>query len=217
VNAGAISAFLRHYPAWILPPAYLLGSIPFGKFLARTRGIIRLSGGSIDAADVAREAGLAPGILTMLLDAAKGYLAVWLAAHFTQADTQWMMDAALCAILGHMAPIWLGGGGGKGVATAAGAFLGLCWPAAAIAFSFWLMVLWFWGYVSLASISAVAASPLLMYLLYAPGHAPPRHLSFETLLIATVLFIRHRPNIKRLLSGTEPRFRIGPPKNDLDE
>jgi len=216
VNPTLIPAPPLHSLWWILPAAYLLGSIPFGKFLARTKGIIRLPGGSIDAADVAREAGLAAGIATMLLDAAKGFLAVWLAAHFTQGDVHWMMDSAMCVILGHIAPIWLRFRGGRGVATAAGAFLGICWPAVAIAFSVWLLVLWFWGYLSLASISAAAAFPMLMYILYAPGHAPPDVVSFGTLLLATIVVLRHRPNIKRLLSGTEPRFGPGRPKDDPD-
>jgi acyl phosphate:glycerol-3-phosphate acyltransferase len=216
VNPTLIPAPPLHSLWWILPAAYLLGSIPFGKFLARTKGIIRLPGGSIDAADVAREAGLAAGIATMLLDAAKGFLAVWLAAHFTQGDVHWMMDSAMCVILGHIAPIWLRFRGGRGVATAAGAFLGICWPAVAIAFSVWLLVLWFWGYLSLASISAAAAFPMLMYILYAPGHAPPDVVSFGTLLLATIVVLRHRPNIKRLLSGTEPRFGPGRPKDAPD-
>lgn len=216
MNPTLIPAPPLHSLWWILPAAYLLGSIPFGKFLARTKGIIRLPGGSIDAADVAREAGLAAGIATMLLDAAKGFLAVWLAAHFTQGDVHWMMDSAMCVILGHIAPIWLRFRGGRGVATAAGAFLGICWPAVAIAFSVWLLVLWFWGYLSLASISAAAAFPMLMYILYAPGHAPPDVVSFGTLLLATIVVLRHRPNIKRLLSGTEPRFGPGRPKDDPD-
>lgn len=198
-----------------MPPAYLLGSIPFGRLVVRARGGIRLLGNSsIDAANVAREAGLAAGVATVLLDAAKGFVAVWLAAHFTQGDVQWMMTAALCAILGHIAPVWFGGRGGRGVATAAGAFLGICWPAVALAFSVWFLVLWFWNYITPASISAIAAFPLLMYLLYAPGHAPSWRVSFGTLFTATLLVIRQRGDIQRLLSGTEPRFRPGKPEDE---
>ncbi len=213
MNAAAVLAPFLYGKIWILPAAYLLGSIPSGRLLLRARRGVRLLGsGNIDAADVAREAGLAAGLATMLLDAAKGYFSVWLAAHFTQGDIRWMMGAALCAILGHMAPIWFGFRGGRGIATAAGAFLGICWTAVALGFSVWLLVLWFWGYVSLASISAAASFPMLMYLLYAPQHAPPWIVSYGTLLAAAVVVLRHKASIQRLLSGTETRFGPGKPK-----
>ena len=213
MNAAVALAPFLYAKIWILPAAYLLGSIPFGRWLLRARKGIRLVGsGGIDAADVARDAGLAAGLATMLLDAAKGYFSVWLAAHFTQADIRWMTGAALCAILGDMFPIWFGFRGGRGVATAAGAFLGICWTAVALGFSVWLLVLWFWGYVSLASISAAAAFPMLMYLLYAPQHAPPWIVSYGTLLAAALVVLRHRASIRRLLAGTETRFGPGEPK-----
>jgi len=213
VNAVVVLAPFLYGKIWILTAAYLLGTIPFGRLLLRAhRGIRLLGSGNIDAAEVAREAGLAAGLATMLLDAAKGYFSVWLAAHFMQADIRWMMYAALCALLGHMAPIWFGFRGGRGVATAAGAFLGICWPAVALGFSVWLLVLWFRGYVSLASISAAASFPMLMYLLYAPRHAPPWIVSYGTLLAAAVVVLRHRASIRRLLSGTETRFGPGKPR-----
>ena len=188
---------------------YFLGSIPFGYLLVRARGggdIRRLGSGNIGATNVARTSGRPVGVATLLLDVAKGFLAVWLAEHFSGGNIRFMMYAGLAAILGHVFPVWLRFSGGKGVATALGVFLAICWPATAAAVFLFLLVALFWRYVSLASISAAAALPLLVYLLYAPGHAPPTAVSVSTLLAAVVVIVKHRDNIERLLAGTEPRF-----------
>jgi len=188
---------------------YFLGSIPFGYLLVRARGggdIRRLGSGNIGATNVARTSGWPVGVATLLLDVAKGFLAVWLAEHFSGGNIRFMMYAGLAAILGHVFPVWLRFSGGKGVATALGVFLAICWPATAAAVFLFLLVALFWRYVSLASISAAAALPLLVYLLYAPGHAPPTAVSVSTLLAAVVVIVKHRDNIERLLAGTEPRF-----------
>src|ERR1700720_3524470 len=106
--------------------AYFLGSIPFGLLLAKLFGAadVRKAGsGNIGATNVARVAGPLAGIFTLLLDAAKGALAVVLAARLSDQSSTWMMIAGLCALVGHCYPIWLGFHGGKGVATAAGVFL----------------------------------------------------------------------------------------------
>jgi len=223
VNPALIPTPPAHGVWWIFPAAYLLGSIPFGKLLGADRQ--EAAGGPVvrsrrnghgGAAEVARGPAIASRLATVLLDAAKGYLAVLLAVRFTQANIHWIMYAALGVILGDLFPIWLRFRGGTGVATAAGAFLGICWPAVAIAFSVWLLVLWFWGYLSLASISAAAALPMLMYILYAPGHAPPDVVSFGTMLAAVLVIVRHSTNIQRLHSGKEPRFGPGQRKDDPD-
>jgi glycerol-3-phosphate acyltransferase PlsY len=196
---------------------YLLGSVPFGYLLVRAvgGGDIRFIGsGNIGATNVARTSGWAVGIATLLLDAAKGFLAVWLAGHFSAGNIRFMMYAGLAAILGHVFPVWLRFTGGKGVATALGVFLAICWPALAAAVFLFLLVALFWRYVSLASISAAAALPLLVYLLYAPGHAPPAAVSFCTLLAAVVVIVKHRGNIERLMAGTEPRFDLSRKKSD---
>jgi glycerol-3-phosphate acyltransferase PlsY len=188
---------------------YLLGSIPFGYLLVRATGggdIRRLGSGNIGATNVARTSGWSVGVATLLLDVAKGFLAVWLAQHFSGGNIRFMMYAGLAAILGHVFSVWLRFSGGKGVATAVGVFLAICWPATAAAVFLFLLVALFWRYVSLASISAAAALPLLVYLLYAPGHAPPAAVSLCTLLAAVVVIVKHRNNIERLLAGTEPRF-----------
>jgi glycerol-3-phosphate acyltransferase PlsY len=188
---------------------YFLGSIPFGYLLVRATGggDIRFQGsGNIGATNVARTSGWSVGIATLVLDAAKGFFAVWLAEHFSGGNVRAMIFAGLAAILGHMFPLWLRFAGGKGVATALGVFLAICWPAVAAAVLLFLLVASFWRYISLASISAAAALPLLVYLLYAPGHAPPTPVSVSTLIAAAMVIVKHRDNIERLLAGTEPRF-----------
>ncbi len=190
---------------------YFLGSIPFGYLLVRVQsgGDIRFMGsGNIGATNVARTAGWSTGIATLFLDGAKGFLAVWLTGHFSGGNIRFMMFAGLAAMIGHVFPVWLRFAGGKGVATALGVFLGICWQAVAVAVAVFLLVAFFWRFISLASISAAAALPLLVYLLYAPGHAPPAAVSACTLLAAILVIIKHRDNIERLMAGTEPRFEM---------
>src|SRR5258707_6507695 len=163
-------------PALLSIPAaaYLLGSIPFGLLLTRLfgGGDVRKSGsGNIGATNVARVAGTLPGILTLLFDVAKGAAAVWLAGRVSNESATWMMIAALAALLGHCFPIWLKFRGGKGVATAAGAFLVLCPPALLGSIILFLLVLYFLRYVSLASIAASASMPLLVCILLAPSQS----------------------------------------------
>ncbi len=200
-----------HAHWWILVLGYLLGSIPFGFLIARARQgrDIRSTGsGNIGAANVARVVGFGAGALTLLLDAAKGYLAVWVAARLTSESATWMVLAALAAIAGHVFPVWLGFRGGRGVATGVGVFLLICWPAVLAALVIWLLVVLFWRYVSLGSIVAAASLPLLVYLLYAPRHAPPLVVSLGTTLAALTIIAKHRPNIQRLVAGTETRFSL---------
>ena len=204
-------------PALLIPvTAYLLGSIPFGLLVVKALGgpdIRAIGSGNIGAANVTRNAGKFAGILTLLLDAGKGYAAVWLAAHYSRGNIRWMMLAAVCAIVGHMFPVWLGFNGGKGVATGLGVFLPIAWQAVAAGIVLWLLVVIFWRYSSLGSISAAVALPLFVYLLYAPGHAPPEFVSLGTVVISVLVLIKHRPNIARLVAGEEPRLNFGR-KND---
>jgi glycerol-3-phosphate acyltransferase PlsY len=210
VNPEATAAV--SYPWGMIAVGYILGSIPFGYLLVRATGggDIRFQGsGNIGATNVARASGWSVGAATLVLDVAKGFLAVWLAGHFSGGNIRIMMFAGLAAIVGHVFPVWLRFGGGKGVATALGVFLAICWPATAAAVVLFLLVALFWRYVSLASVSAAAALPLLVYMLYAPGHAPPVAVTSSTLLAAALVIIKHRGNIERLLAGTEPRFEMG--------
>jgi glycerol-3-phosphate acyltransferase PlsY len=208
-DATAVSAPIR---GLLVLLSYVLGSIPFGYLLVRARsgGDVRAIGsGNIGATNVARTAGMSIGVATLLLDAGKGYFAVWLAEHFSGGNIRIMMYAGLAAILGHVFPVWLKFSGGKGVATALGVFLMISWAAVAAAVAVFAIVVLFWRYVSLASVSAAAALPLLVYLLYAPGHAPPAAVTAGTLLAAALVIVKHRENIERLMAGTEPRFEMG--------
>ena len=118
-----------------------------------------------------------------------------------------MAAAALCVILGHMFPMWLKFKGGKGVATGAGAFLAISWPAVGGALMVWVAVASMWRYVSLASVVASAALPILVYALYAPGYAPPAALSLVTVLVAVLIIWKHRANFGRIAAGTEPKLK----------
>jgi len=192
--------------------SYLLGSIPFGLLLGKLFGArdVRKSGsGNIGATNVARVAGPLAGILTLLLDAAKGALAVLLAARVSDQSATWMMIAGLCALVGHCFPIWLRFHGGKGVATAAGVFLVLCPPAFLGATILFFLVVLYWRFVSLGSISAAAAMPLLVYFFWAPHHAPPYSVTFGSLAAALLIIYKHDANIQRLVQGDEPKFFFG--------
>ena len=200
-------------PYGLVGAAYLLGSIPFGLLLVKAQGgpdIRSIGSGNIGAANVARNAGPISGALTLLLDAGKGYLAVWLAARGTGANAHWIMAAAVAAVIGHVFPIWLRFRGGKGVATSLGVFLPICWQAVVAAAVLWLLVVGFWRYSSLGSIAAAAALPLLVYLFYAPHRAPATYVSLCTVFISVLVIVMHRPNIQRLIAGKE--HRLGAPR-----
>jgi glycerol-3-phosphate acyltransferase PlsY len=192
--------------------AYLLGSLPFGLLLAKVLGgkDVRKSGsGNIGATNVARVAGPAAGIITLLLDTAKGAAAVWLAGRYSEQSAAAIMLAGIAALVGHCFPAWLKFKGGKGVATALGVFLMLAPLAALGDVGFFLVVVLVWRYVSLGSISAAAAMPLLVYFLWAPGHAPPLVVIFGTLFAAGLVIVKHDANLQRLVDGTEPKFSFG--------
>jgi glycerol-3-phosphate acyltransferase PlsY len=196
----------------IVVAAYLLGSIPWGVLVTRLfgRADIRQAGsGNIGATNVARVAGPAAGVLTLLLDTAKGYAAVWIAGRYSNESAALMMVAGLAALVGHCFPIWLNFKGGKGVAAALGVFLALCAPAALSALAIFGLVSAYWKYVSLGSISAAAAMPLLIYFLWAPPHAPPTIVIFGTMAAALLIIYKHDANIQRLVEGIEPKFSAG--------
>ena len=202
----------------IVVTAYLLGSIPWGLLITRIFGSkdIRASGsGNIGAANVTRVAGPAAGILTLLLDTAKGYAAVWLAQRYSHDSATWMTIAGLAVLLGHCFPIWLNFRGGKGVATACGVFSMLTPLAVPPALALFALVAAYWKYISLGSIAAAAAMPLLIYFLWAPHHAPPTVIIFGTMAATLLIIYKHDANIQRLMEGVEPKFSAG--KNDEKE
>jgi glycerol-3-phosphate acyltransferase PlsY len=197
---------------WLaLAAAYLVGTIPFGLLIVKAtagKDIREVGSGNIGAANVARNAGPVAGALTLLLDAAKGHLAVWIAARVTHENIHWMMAAGVLAVVGHMFPVWLGFKGGKGVATGLGVFLPICWQAVAAAAVLWLVVVAFWHYSSLGSVAAAAAMPLFVYVLYAPRHAPPSSVTLGTVLISLLILFKHRSNMERLIAGKENRLTL---------
>jgi glycerol-3-phosphate acyltransferase PlsY len=194
---------------WIPAAAYLLGSIPFGLVLSKLFGAgdVRKAGsGNVGATNVARVAGPLAGIVTLALDGAKGAAAVWLAARFANESATWMTVAGLAALIGHCFPVWLRFRGGKGVATAAGMFLVLCPLAGLGAIGVFILVVILWRYVSLGSIAAAAAMPMLIYFLWAPHHAPPLMVTFGAFAAAMLVVYKHDANIQRLVEGREARF-----------
>lgn len=191
--------------------AYLLGSIPFGYLIVKLtqgRDVRGVGSGNIGATNVGRAAGKWAGILTLLLDVAKGWLAVGLVQRTAPSNetVALMAYAGVAAVVGHMFPVWLKFRGGKGVATGVGAFLPICWSAVAGGLVVFLIVLAVWRYVSLGSILAAAALPLLLWRFYNPPHAPPIELSIGAIAIAVLIIWKHRDNIGRLVAGTENRL-----------
>jgi len=188
---------------------YLLGSIPFGLIVSKIAGrrdVREAGSGNIGAANVTRVMGFGAGAATLLLDAGKGAASVWLAGLLTQNESSWVMAAGIAAILGHLFPVWLKFQGGRGVATAAGVFLLIGPMAVAAAAAIWLVVMLIWRYASLSSILAAASLPLALYWLYAPGYHPPRAVALGAIIASLLVIWRHRPNLQRLIAGTEPRF-----------
>ena len=208
-NNNAIALHISTTLVAIPIAAYFLGSIPFGLILTSAfgRGDVRKVGsGNIGATNVARAAGVAAGLLTLALDVAKGAAAVLLAEKLSNESATWMMIAGLAALIGHCFPVWLKFKGGKGVATAMGVFLVLS-PLACLAASIlFALVVVFWRYVSLCSVSAAAAMPLLIYFLWAPHHAPPLAIMFGAVAAALLIIYKHRGNLQRLVEGVEPKF-----------
>jgi acyl phosphate:glycerol-3-phosphate acyltransferase len=198
--------------AIVILVSYLLGSIPFGLILVRVfqgADVRQIGSGNIGATNVMRAGSKKLGIATLLLDAAKGYAAVYIASGVSplaaEPDRVWLRMglAALCAVLGHVFPVWLGFKGGKGVATGVGAFLALAPGPVAIVLVLFVAIVKIFGYVSLGSIVAAAAFPVIAsaFLYHSAPSALPFMYAASALIIA-----KHHENIRRLLAGTENRF-----------
>jgi acyl phosphate:glycerol-3-phosphate acyltransferase len=183
--------------------AYLLGSIPFGLVLTRLAGygdIRRIGSGNIGATNVLRTGSKGLAALTMLLDLAKGAVAVLIARRF---GPDMAAVAAVFVFLGHLYPVWLGFKGGKGVATAGGIVIAYAWPVGLAALATWLAVAVATRYSSLAALTACALAPLYTWLI-----TRDMRTTEVILALAVIVILRHHANIRRLLRGEESRIRL---------
>lgn len=197
----------------VVAAAYLLGSIPTGYLLVRLflkQDIRTIGSGNIGATNVLRSGARGLGLATFVLDVLKGCASVWLGA----AMAPYLMPnspvrsvealAALCAVLGHMFPVWLGFRGGKGVATGFGVFLVAAPLAALAAITVFGIILALSRFVSLASILGAASFPIFAWFLV-QGEKPAFFIAVQA-IVALLIIAKHHQNIRRLLSGTESRF-----------
>jgi acyl phosphate:glycerol-3-phosphate acyltransferase len=188
--------------------AYFLGAIPFGYILVKlkTGGDVRGAGsGNIGATNVLRTTGRTAGVITLLLDIAKGYGAVWVAGKLTGGDERSMAAAAVVVMLGHAYPVFLAFRGGKAVASFVGAFLCLTPLALAAVLVVFVGVVAWTRHISMGSIVAAAVFPLAVWLIAVPTWPVEAAAVFGAVLI----IYKHSNNIQRLRAGTESKFTFG--------
>jgi glycerol-3-phosphate acyltransferase PlsY len=190
---------------------YFLGSIPFGILLTRASGagdLRAIGSGNIGATNVLRTGRKGLAALTLLLDAAKGAAAILILRLVFPGDVQLEPLAAFGALLGHLYPVWLRFRGGKGVATFLGILAALHWPIALAAAAIWLLVLALTRFSSLAGMTMALSAPVLAALL--------DRFDLALLLLGFALLVvwKHRGNLERLMSGTEPRVGRGAEEKD---
>jgi glycerol-3-phosphate acyltransferase PlsY len=181
--------------------SYLLGSVPFGLVITRALGLgdlRQIGSGNIGATNVLRTGNRAAAAATLILDAAKGAVAVLLARAWVGPDAAQV--AALFAFLGHLYPVWLGFRGGKGVATFLGTLLALAWPVGLAACATWAVTA---AVSRISSLSALVAAGLAPVWLLIFGRGQMLAL---VVILAALVFLRHGANIARLRAGTEPRI-----------
>jgi glycerol-3-phosphate acyltransferase PlsY len=184
----------------IVAGAYLVGAVPFGLLVVRgvTGRDIRTEGsGNIGATNVFRTAGPALGVAVMLLDLLKGAAPVFV-AHRLGASPAVVVATGLAAVVGHNWSVFLGGKGGKGIATSYGVLLAVSPVAGVIAAGLWIAVIVVTRFASAASLLGVTSVPVVMWI----RHEPAEHLVFGTAAVV-LAFYRHRANIRRLARGEE--------------
>lgn len=199
-------------PWLVLLVAYLLGAVPFGYLLVKwkTGKDVRASGsGNIGATNVLRTTGRAAGIVTLLLDIAKGFVAVWMAARATDSSPLWTSLAALAVMAGHAFPVFLKFRGGKAVASFIGAFLYLEPLALLAVLLVFVIVVSATRYISLGSILASGTFPLAVWLI---SH-PPAPVLWAAAIAGFFVVARHHGNIARLVKGNENKFSFGSKKS----
>jgi glycerol-3-phosphate acyltransferase PlsY len=191
---------------------YGMGSIPFGLLITQAAGlgdVRKIGSGNIGATNVLRTGRRELAALTLLLDAAKGAVAVLIVRAFVvghavpiiEAEGGWILCVAgAAAFLGHLFPVWLGFKGGKGVAVFIGVLFGLSWPVGLIFCAAWLVIAFAQKYSSLAALTAAVTAPIFAYVFDGV------RLAGTAAVLAILLIYKHRTNIVRLLDGSEPRI-----------
>jgi len=192
--------------------SYLLGAIPFSYLAGKVRKGIDLrehGSGNLGASNTFRILGARAGAVVLVLDVAKGFFPVFVAGRLAASGGApvylYTLPAAVAAVMGHMFSVYLRFGGGKGVATSGGAYLALSPIAVVCAFAVWLVVFATKRIVSLASLGAAVALPIAVYLVDRVD-LWPSHWSYTavTVVVSLVVIFKHRSNIRRLMSGSEP-------------
>lgn len=221
VPRNTIPCMTQLNPFVLIAGSYLLGSIPFSFLITKFvsgEDIRERGSGNVGATNVLRTQGKLPGLLALILDLAKGWCAIFLARILvdgpnwpwpTDGSTGvlssrafWLGLTALIVVVAHMFPAWIGFRGGKGVATSAGVFLGLNAGVLGIAVAIFLIVSFSTHYVSLGSLSAAAAIPVLMRFV---AHEPFWLVVFSV-AISLIVIVKHHTNIARIIQGGESRF-----------
>jgi glycerol-3-phosphate acyltransferase PlsY len=181
--------------------SYMLGSIPFGLVITRLMGLgdLRSIGsGNIGATNVLRTGNKPAALATLLLDAAKGGIAVLIARYAVGEDAAQL--AGLCSFLGHLFPVWLRFKGGKGVATFLGTLLALAWPVGLAACATWAVTA---ALTRISSLSALVAAALSSVWVFVFDRGP---MLFLVIVLTVLVYIRHSANLARIKAGTEPRI-----------
>jgi glycerol-3-phosphate acyltransferase PlsY len=188
----------------MLVVAYLLGSIPFAYIfvkLARGGDVRKIGSGNVGATNAMRAAGWKWAVLVALLDVGKGVAAVVLMRLVT-ANPAWAAAAGMLSVMGHCYPVWLSFQGGKGVATAGGAFGAIALAPIAAVGGIWLALVGATRVVSLSSVIAAASFPIVLFFM----RRPPLEVILCAVVAVSVIIWRHRSNMIRLVRGDEPRL-----------
>jgi acyl phosphate:glycerol-3-phosphate acyltransferase len=195
-------------PFFVLAAAYVLGAVPFGYLLVRLRSgkdVRSMGSGNIGATNVLRTTGRALGVLTLLLDIAKGVAGVWVADYLTNGSMFWMAMAALAVMAGHAFPVFLRFKGGKAVASFVGAFLYLTPVPLLATIVLFVLTVAVSRYISLGSVVAAGLFPLAVWLI----EHPPNYVVAAALIAGAFIVYRHRTNIERIRAGNEHVFSFG--------
>jgi len=194
-------------PLVALVVAYLIGGIPFGYLLVRLKtgeDVRSMGSGNIGATNVLRTSGRTVAVATLLLDLAKGFVAVWFAARLTNDSVDWTSLAALAVMAGHANPVFLKFRGGKAMASLIGPFLYLTPIPLLATLVVFVIVVAATGHISMGSIIAAASLPLATWLIM----HPPAPLVLVSLIAGAFVVVRHRENIQRIRAGKEHVFRF---------